>query len=158
MKKLLLPALAVCAMSAFADIGEMLESNDPNKVVFVTQLEDGSTNTWTQADLVQALGLLNRKYHRDCESPNGRKAWHGKISKEIINEDTETKTEVYEDGTQFSYKFRVVTPIEKVQERNENYKTVITNGIPASLAKARLRRQAEKATTNIVNQVLKAGE
>jgi hypothetical protein len=158
MKKLLLPAIAVFTMSAFSDIGEMLESNDPNKVVFVTQLEDGSTNTWTQADLVQALGLLNRKYHRDCESPNGRKAWHGRIAKEIINEDTETKTEVYEDGTQFSYKFRIVTPIEKVQERNENLKTVITNGIPASLAEARLRRQAEKGTTNIVNQILKAGE
>jgi hypothetical protein len=31
-----------------------------------------------------------------------------------------------------------------------------TNGIPAKLAAARLRRQQEKATTNIVTTVLKA--
>lgn len=155
MKKLMFMAVAVFATTTFADIGEMLESNDPNKVVFITQLEDGSTNTWTQADLVAALGLLNRKYHRDCESPSGRKAWHGRLAREIIDEDAETKTEVHEDGTTFVYKFKKVTPSQAVKDNNSR---LSTNGIPARIAAARLKRMQEKATTNTVDVTLVAGE
>lgn len=158
MKKLIIPVVALVAAIALADIGEMLETNDPNKVVFTTQLEDGSTNTWTQADLVAALGLLNRKYHRDCEGAGGRKSWHGRLTKEIVDEDAETKTEVYEDGTTFVYKFRKVTPQQSVKEHNNRLPTVETNGVPASLARARLKYAADKQTTNTVNQVLVAGE
>ncbi|MBR2921485.1 MAG: hypothetical protein IKC27_09055 [Kiritimatiellae bacterium] len=158
MKKLLIPIVALVAAISCADIGEMLESNDPNKVVFTTQLEDGSTNTWTQADLVAALGLLNRKYHRDCESPSGRKAWHGRLAKEIIDEDAETKTEVHEDGTTFVYHYRKVTPSQAVKDYNSRLTTVKTNGIPASLARARLKYAEDCATTNTVNHVLKAGD
>lgn len=158
MKKLMFMAVAAFATTTFADIGEMLESNDPNKVVFTTQLEDGSTNTWTQADLVAALGLLNRKYHRDCESPKGRKAWHGRLAKEIIDEDAETKTEVHEDGTTFVYHYRKVTPAQAVKDHNSRLTTVNTNGIPVSLARARLRYAEDKQTTNTVTQVLVAGE
>lgn len=157
MKKLIFMAVAIFATTTFADIGEMIESNDPNKVVFVTQLEDGSTNTWTQADLVAALGLLNRKYHRDCEGASGRKAWHGRLAKEIVDEDAETKTEVYEDGTTFVYKFRKVTPSQAVSNAN-NRVVLSTNGVPARIAAARARRVEERATTNVVNQVIKAGE
>ena len=157
MKKLIIPIVALVATIALADIGEILESNDPNKVVFTTQLEDGSTNTWTQADLVAALGLLNRKYHRDCESPSGRKAWHGRLTKEIIDEDAEAKTEVHEDGTTFVYKFKVVKPQQAVKDHNSRLTTVKTNGIPVSLARARLKYASDKQTTNTVNQVLVAG-
>ena len=155
MKKLIITAVALFATTTFADIGEMLESNDPNKVVFTTQLEDGSTNTWTQADLVAALGLLNRKYHRDCESPSGRKAWHGRLAREIIDEDAETKTEVHEDGTTFVYKFKKVTPSQAVKDYNSR---LSTNGVPARIAAARLKRMQEKATTNTVDIALVAGE
>lgn len=157
MKKLMFMTVALFATTTFADIGEMIESNDPNKVVFTTQLEDGSTNTWTQADLVAALGLLNRKYHRDCESPSGRKAWHGRLAKEIIDEDAETKTEVHEDGTTFVYHYRKVTPSQAVKDYNSKL-SVTTNGIPASLAMARLKYASDKQTTNTVIQVLVAGE
>lgn len=157
MKKLIITAVALFATTTFADIGEMLETNDPNKVVFTTQLEDGTTNTWTQADLVAALGLLNRKYHRDCESPSGRKAWHGRLAKEIIDEDAETKTEVHDDGTTFVYHYRKVTPSQAVKDYNSKL-SVTTNGIPASLARARLKYAADKQTTNTVSQVLVAGE
>lgn len=157
MKKLIFMAVAIFATTTFADIGEMIESNDPNKVVFVTQLEDGSTNTWTQADLVAALGLLNRKYHRDCEGASGRKAWHGRLAKEIVDEDAETKTEVYEDGTTFVYKFRKVTPSQAVKDHNSRLNTVKTNGVPASLARARLAWAKEVQTTNTVSEVLIAG-
>lgn len=158
MKRLMFMAVAIFATTTFADIGEMLETNDPDKVVFTTQLEDGSTNTWTQSDLVAALGLLNRKYHRDCESPNGRKAWHGRLAKEIIDEDAETKTEVHEDGTTFVYKYKKITPSQAVKDHNSRLTTVKTNGVPASLARARLARVREMQTTNIVSEVLVAGE
>lgn len=124
-------------------------------VIFTTQYSDGRTNTWTQADLVQALGLLNRKYHRDCENVGGRRAWHGKLKREIINTNDLTKTEVYEDGTSFTYKFKIKTPIQAVKDYNSR---LSTNGVPARIAAARLKRMQEKQTTNTVNQVLKAGE
>lgn len=124
-------------------------------VIFTTQYSDGRTNTWTQADLVQALGLLNRKYHRDCEKADGRKAWHGKLKKEIVNTNELTKTEVYEDGTSFTYKFKIKTPAQAVKDYNSR---LSTNGVPARIAAARLKRMQEKQTTNTVNQVLKAGE
>ena len=46
-------------------------------IVAETLLDDGTTNTWTQADLVAALGLLNRRYRRDIRTASGRRAWHG---------------------------------------------------------------------------------
>lgn len=136
---------------AVANAAELLPSN----VVFTTQYADGSPNQWTQEDLVKALGLLNRKYHRDCETAGGRKAWHGKLKKEIVNTNELTKTEVYEDGTSFTYKHKIITPAQAVENYN---KCLSTNGVPARIAAARLRRMQEKATTNIVNQVLKAGD
>ena len=148
MKKLIFAAVAIFAAT--------IAISDTN-VVFTTLYSDGKTNTWTQADLVQALGLLNRKYHRDCESASGRKAWHGKLSKEVINTNDQTKTEVYADGTSFTYKFKVITPAMAVSNANKRV-MVSTNGIPAKLAAARLRRQQEKATTNIVTQVLEVGD
>ena len=50
---------------------------NPNEVVATTLLADGSTNTWTQSDLRDALGLMNRMYHRDMETDAGRRKWHG---------------------------------------------------------------------------------
>lgn len=46
-------------------------------VVAQTIRADGSTNTWTQADLQAALGLMNRMYWRDQETDTGRQKWHG---------------------------------------------------------------------------------
>ena len=50
---------------------------NPNGVIATTLLADGSTNTWTQSDLRDALGLMNRMYHRDMATDAGRKRWHG---------------------------------------------------------------------------------
>ena len=146
-------AAAIACAAAWTAKAETIESD----VVFVTLKADGSTNTWTQADLVAALGLLNRKYHRDCESQSGRRAWHGKLKKEIVNTNDLTKTEVYEDGTSFSIPAKIITPSKAVAAANKN-RLANTNGIPAALAQARLLRAQEKATTNVVEKVLKAGE
>lgn len=146
MKKLMLAAVAIFAAT--------IAISDTN-VVFTTLYSDGRPNTWTQADLVEALGLLNRKYHRDCETASGRKAWHGRLKKEIINTNDLTRTEVYEDGKTFTAKWKLITPAVAVSNANKRV-MLSTNGIPAKLAAARLRRQKEKATTNIVTTVLKA--
>ena len=146
-------AAAIACAAAWTAKADTIESD----VVFVTLKADGSTNTWTQADLVAALGLLNRKYHRDCETAAGRKAWHGKLKKEIVNTNDLTKTEVYEDGTTFSMPAKIVTPSQAVANANKN-RLANTNGIPAKLAQARLLREQEKATTNVVEKVLEAGK
>ncbi len=67
MKKLLAIAIAAALCCAYAE--------DP--VVAATVRADGSTNTWTQADLQAALGLMNRMYWRDQETDAGRRKWHG---------------------------------------------------------------------------------
>ncbi|MBQ1428577.1 MAG: hypothetical protein IIZ06_02825 [Kiritimatiellae bacterium] len=66
MKKAIAILSAVLCAAALAD-----------EVVTTTLLADGSTNTWTQADLRDALGLMNRMYHRDMETDSGRQKWHG---------------------------------------------------------------------------------
>ena len=145
-------AAAIACAAAWTAKADTVESD----VVFVTLKADGSTNTWTQADLVAALGLLNRKYHRDCETSTGRRAWHGKLKKEIVNINDLTKTEVYEDGTTFSMPAKIVTPSQAVANANKN-RLANTNGIPAKLAQARLLRAQEKATTNIVEKIITPG-
>ena len=66
MKKAIAILSAVLCAAALAD-----------EVVTTTLLADGSTNTWTQADLRDALGLMNRMYHRDMETDSGHQKWHG---------------------------------------------------------------------------------
>ena len=151
MKKLLI--LACALFLAASACGEEVKGD----IVFQTLYSDGTTNTWTQADLVAALGLLNRKYHRDCETSSGRKAWHGRLKTEIIDEDKLTKTEIYEDGTAFTKSFQVITPSQAVAVANKN-RLANTNGIPARLAQARILRLQEQSTTNIVTKVLEAGK
>lgn len=156
MKTILAILLFVAALFAYMIIGVCSAATNEAPVVFTTLYSDGKTNTWTQADLVEALGLLNRKYHRDCETASGRKAWHGRLKKEIINTNDLTRTEVYEDGKTFTAKWKLVSPAMAVSNANKRV-MISTNGIPAKLAAARIRRQQEKATTNIVTTVLTTG-
>lgn len=62
---LTLSAVLCCGLSA------------ADEIVATTLLADGSTNTWTQSDLRDALGLMNRMYHRDMATDAGRRKWHG---------------------------------------------------------------------------------
>ena len=70
-------------------------------IIAATLRSDGSTNTWTQADLQDALGLLNRKYWRDMESRDGRRMWHGTPRHHYVTnaaESTVERIEIYPDG------------------------------------------------------------
>ena len=70
MKKILL--LTVAAVAAICAV---TQADEP--IVAATIRADGSTNTWTQADLQAALGLMNRMYWRDQGTDAGRQKWHG---------------------------------------------------------------------------------
>ena len=75
-------------------------ANQDGAPVAATLREDGSTNTWTQADLQDALGLMNRKYWRDMQSDAGRRAWHGqRMGQFVLTNGTQLiRVDVYKDG------------------------------------------------------------
>ena len=82
-------------------VGVFAVETNWNAVVAATLRSDGSTNTWTQADLMDALGLLNRKYWRDMESQEGRRKWHGTPRHHYVTNATERtvqRIEIYPDG------------------------------------------------------------
>ena len=154
MKRILLCALCVLCgqIATFADdTGSAVaapSATSPDAPLVNTLFSDGSTNSWSQADLIAALQLMNRKYHRDCQTENGRKAWHGKRLSKIADVEAMESIETYEDGTVFRF------PAELPKVQAPKQPSLNTNGIPVRLAKARARRQAEKATTNIVTVVV----
>ena len=61
-----------------------LASSGNDAPVAFTLFSDGSTNSWTQADLKAALQLTNRKYHRDMQKPQGRIDWHGPVVRRVV--------------------------------------------------------------------------
>ena len=96
-KSLTAIALCICANLVFADE----PAANATAIVAETRFEDGSTNTWTAADLQTALGLMNRKYHREQETDAGRLAWHGKRMGQYLIDAGDGKqclVMLYEDG------------------------------------------------------------
>lgn len=82
-------------------VAEIPSATNDQSVVVATLFEDGSTNTWTAADLQAALGLMNRKYHREQETESGRVTWHGKRMGQYILDDGnggQCLVQLYEDG------------------------------------------------------------
>lgn len=120
----------------------------------------GPTNA---AALIHAIKLNMAKYDIDMRSPDGRKAWHGKMIREEFHTDELAKVTVYSntlDGTVWRYResFKPVGPIVSVKRYNSSLpKPVMTNGIPAALARARERRALEKVTVSNVTEVVTVG-
>ena len=125
-----------------------------DEVVAKTLFSDGSTNTWTQADLIAALQLMNRKYHRDCESQSGRAAWHGKLVAQIVDTNREVKIERHADGKEFTFRWhnRKAADSAKSQLAKLKKRTMTTNGVPAALAAAR-QRIGETTTSNVTVRI-----
>ena len=144
-------ALFALALAAAIAPLELRPDGDLSQVVAQTLFSDGSTNTWTQADLIAALQLINRKYHRDCERGDGRRAWHGKLMLQTVvtNGETLVKTERHEDGTEFTFEAPYVPPSVAVSNANARLKT--------TLAEARLRRQQEKSSVSNITVTVTAG-
>ena len=123
--------------------------------VAVTTNADGSTNTWTMADLVTALQLMNRKYHRDVATESGRKAWHGRLVSQEVDTNELVKVSTYADGTEFRDPWTTITASSAAAAKAAAL-SVTTNGIPARLAAARLRRATEKAAQSNVTVIVQA--
>lgn len=132
MKKLLAISLAAVFCGVLAD--------DP--IVATTLLADGSTNTWTQADLQAALGLMNRMYHRDMGTDSGRTRWHGDRIGQYILPTGETnavgrevfvRVDLYADG--------FVSTNRAVRARQ----SIIADPEAAAKAAAEAKRRAEEA-------------
>lgn len=132
MKKLL--AITVAAMCG------VLAADDP--IVATTLLADGSTNTWTQADLQAALGLMNRMYHRDMGTNAGRTKWHGDRIGQYILPTGETnsvgrevfvRVDLYADG--------FVVTNRAVRARQ----SIIADPEAAAKAAAEAKRRADEA-------------
>lgn len=136
--------LATSALAAAVDWSRL-----DTETVLETTFSDGSTNSWTQADLVAALGLMNRKYHRDMQTPAGRRAWHGKFT--TTNDfDRCVKVWLYEDG--FIYETPIPAPKPKVEKAIDAAARAAalaakTNGVPGEVAQLYAKRaKAENAT------------
>lgn len=97
-------AVPIAAFAALVAGGSQLVATAADtSVVLTTILADGTTNAWTEADLRDALGMLNRKYHRDMATDAGRRDWHGNIVPErcgiVTNAEGRTfRRDVYADG------------------------------------------------------------
>lgn len=179
----------IMAFAAFAALvatapspsrADIVMEDDGTNVVLVTRLADGSTNPWTQVDLVDALGMVNRKYHRDMATDQGRRRWHGDIVPEkctiVTNADgRKFRRDVYADGY-FHYTPFTPRPVRRPRpQRNagdERYSNLtnrlaqveakVETGDPSTLQYAkdlmemhRLRRMLEREnarrTTNTVH-------
>lgn len=100
---------------------------------------------WTIDELKAGLDRLDRLYQNEMRSPDGRVRWHGKMVSQVVDTNAWTTTYVYEDGERLTFPANKPTPHQAVTNANVRLpRPVMTNGIPAKLAAARLTRQAEK--------------
>ena len=126
-----------------------------HSALVTTTNADGSTNSWTMADLVTALQLMNRKYHRDVATESGRVSWHGRLVSQEVDTDALVKVSTYADGTEFRDPWTTITATSAAAAKAAAL-SVTTNGIPARLAAARLRRATEKAAQSNVTVIVQA--
>ena len=127
----LLMFCAVCAaMSASAEPEPQQSGAPSDGVVMATQRSDGSTNTWTLAELQDALGLMNRKYWRDMKTAQGRREWHGSVAGSFMTTNAAgviERVDLHEDGY--------------VHREEPTRKVVITD--PEAIAKAAAERETK---------------
>lgn len=129
--------------------------------VVTTLFSDGTTNTWTQADLVAALQLLNRRYHREMATESGRISWHGKVVRTVVDTNDLRLVRIHEDGYAFTNKWTAPRPpMPKDAAARAAYARRMraerlaaqakalaarTNGVPEALARARIEQCAQPA-------------
>lgn len=128
------------------------------ETILTTLFADGSTNSWTQADLITALQLMNRKYHREIQSHQGRTEWHGKIIRQEVLTNAAVKVDTYEDGFVWTNKWTAPAPAtpstaaaQAAAARQARAAALArqTNGVPRAVAAARQAAAAAPSATNI---------
>lgn len=156
MKRIIISAIVSLVFSVSAE----------TNIVLQTQFADGSTNSWTQKDLVDALGLMNRKYHRDMQTETGRRQWHGeKLSQYLMTNDTSKViylVTLYADGYAHSTLSKPVkssdpeavfkAKIEAAKKAEEIKAKWEAANLPPEIAELR-KAQRESAKTNTITIV-----
>ena len=146
-------ALAACAALA----GQAAGPSPAAPIVAETLLAVGSTNSWTQADLVAALGLLNRRYRRDILTDAGRRAWHGaEVLQTLMTNATGRifMRRTYADG--FTYDDAAGRPTVQQIASNAALRVRLslpTNGVSPRVASLRTRAADAAETAEITVRV-----
>lgn len=155
MKKCLIVfAVLVLMFSAFAQSKFVALTNTLNAVSARSTTMTTKELTAYVKETNEMMALLTAMYSRDVKSLSGRQKWHGKVEGQLIDTNRLIKVTTYADGTQFEDAFELKKPIDIVKAKSVRL-SVMTNGIPAKLAAARLRRAQEKAQgTNEVTVVI----
>lgn len=149
-KRILSATLALLlVVASFAD----------GRSVVTTLFSDGTTNTWTQADLVSALQLVNRRYHRDMRLEAGRIGWHGKIVRTVVDADALIVVRHHEDGYAHTnaWKARNYNPADAAAAAARRRAvrlaalTAKTSGLPAAVSSSVARNYTQPAVveTNV---------
>lgn len=159
------------AVSAIAILASVAAHSAVEPPVVTTLLSDGRTNAWTQADLVAALQLLNRRYHREMATESGRISWHGRVVRTVVVTNDLRLVSIHEDGYAFTNAWTAPRPpMPKDAAARAAYARRMraerlaaqakalasrTNGVPEALARARIEQCAQPAEieTNVVTTV-----
>jgi len=173
MKKTVLILAAAVATSATLPAEEAVAADAG--IVAETLRADGTTNTWTAAELQEALGLMNRMYWRDMESENGRERWHGRrlAHAQVTNAQGRVcVAHVYADGLVYTNAAVRAWDLRRSPDPEAAAKAAAERAakeaaarraweianLPAELAALRAAQREAEATTNEVAVVVVAGE
>ena len=142
-------ALICCAVAAFA-VAASAETNETvtAEAIIGESLKVFQDEGWTARDVADAIRSLRGLYVRENATAEGRRRWHGKVERTVVttNETTLVKITTHEDGETFTDTAKITPTAESVAAANAKLaRPGMTNGVPAKLAAARLRRQAEVA-------------
>jgi len=101
---------------------------------------------------------VRRVYDNDMKSSSGRVKWHGKMVRQVVDTNTLTSVKIYEDGTAFTDRAKVRTPLDSARAATAKLPNpVMTNGVPARLAAARLRQRENETSVSNVTVNITAG-
>lgn len=155
MKRIIILAALVALAIHAEDLTADYEHGERSAALVTPQVQAAAAFLGTDMEaMMHALRLQMTKYDMDMRTPEGRRAWHGRLMREIVDTNALAKVSVYSnevDGTIWRYRepFTPKPAVEPTKRRT----TFSTNGIPARLAAARARRAAQidgpPAVTNI---------
>ena len=156
--------LFCCAVAAFA-VAASAETNETvtAEAIIGESLKVFQDERWTARDVADAIRSLRGLYVRENATAEGRRRWHGKVERTVVttNETTLVKVTTHEDGKTFIDAATIKPTAESVAAANAKLaRPVMTNGVPAKLAAARLRRQVEVAqgVSNVTVTVTAGGK
>lgn len=146
---------AVCAavfapVNAPAQAGAETNTADIVEEIITEAVKVIEEEGWTAQDVGDAIRSLRGLYLRDNATRDGRRRWHGNtVGMPVTDAARGVVITTYEDGEVFE---DATEPPPKKPPV-----TITTKGVPAALAAARVRRQAESGVVSNVTATVTAG-